>query len=74
MESYGYSAMLYSSKNFLNNFWYDHSDYPIWLAHYTNDTDYTGKYDMWQMSCYGKIDGIAGDVDLNILYTDGDLE
>ncbi len=74
MEGYGYSAMLYSSKNFLNNFWYDHSDYPIWLAHYTNDTDYTGKYDMWQMSCYGKIDGIAGDVDLNILYTDRNLQ
>ncbi|MBQ8296197.1 MAG: glycoside hydrolase family 25 [Ruminococcus sp.] len=70
MEQYGYSSMLYSSKNFLNNFWYEHSEYPIWLAHYTDQTDYTGEYAMWQMSCYGRIDGIAGDVDLNILYTD----
>lgn len=71
MEKNGYSAMLYSSKNFLNNFWYNHSEeYPVWLAHYTAQTDYTGEYDMWQMSCYGRIDGIAGDVDLNILYTD----
>ncbi len=70
MESYGYSAMLYSSKNFLNNFWYDHSkEHPIWLAHYCDETDYTGEYSMWQASCYGKIDGIAGDVDMNILYT-----
>lgn len=71
MGQYGYSAMLYSSKNFLNNFWYEHSEeYPIWLAHYTDWTDYTGEYSMWQMSCYGRIDGIENDVDLNILYTD----
>lgn len=74
MERYGYSAMLYSSKNFLNNFWYEHNQYPIWLAHYTNETDYTGRYDMWQTTCYGRIDGIAGDVDFNILYTDGMLD
>lgn len=70
MEQNGYSAMLYSSKNFLNNFWYDHSDRPVWLAHYTDETDYTGDYAMWQMSCYGRIDGIEGDVDFNILYPD----
>lgn len=71
LELAGYSAMLYSSKNFLNNFWYNHSEeYPIWLAHYTSETDYTGEYSMWQMSCFGRIDGIAGDVDFNILYTD----
>lgn len=75
VEKSGYSAMLYSSKNFLNNFWYDHSDeYPVWLAHYTGQTDYKGEYSMWQMSCYGRIDGIAGDVDLNILYTDRALQ
>lgn len=73
MEKYGYSAMLYSSKNFLNNFWYDHSEYPVWLAHYTDETDYTGEYSMWQMSCFGRINGIAGDVDFNILYTDKPL-
>ncbi len=70
MEQLGYDAMLYSSKNFLNNFWHDHSDHPIWLAHYTDETDYAGEYAMWQMSCHGRIHGITGDVDLNILYTD----
>lgn len=70
MKKYGYPSMLYSSKNFLNNFWYEHSNYPVWLAHYTDQTDYAGEYVMWQMSCFGKIDGIAGDVDLNILYND----
>lgn len=70
MTKCGYSAMLYSSKNFLNNFWYEHSDYPIWLAHYTDETDYSGRYNMWQSTCYGRIDGIEGDVDFNIMYTD----
>lgn len=70
LESNGYSAMLYSSKNFLNNFWYEHEDYPKWLAHYTRETDYKGEYSMWQLTCYGRIDGIGGDVDFNILYTD----
>lgn len=68
-ERLGYSAMLYSSKNFLNNFWYEHSDSTIWLAHYTDETDYTGRYSIWQASCYGNIDGIYGDVDMNILYS-----
>ncbi len=70
LEKHGYDAMLYSSKNFLNNFWYEHSDSPIWLAHYTDQTDYDGEYAIWQASCFGNIDGIEGDVDFNILYTD----
>ncbi len=68
MRKYGYSSMLYSSKNFLNNFWYENTEYPVWLAHYTDQTDYLGEYVMWQASCFGQIDGINGDVDLNILW------
>lgn len=72
MQSYGYSAMLYSSKNFLNNFWDEDSKAlnPVWLAHFTDQTDYTGEYAIWQASSHGHIDGIAGNVDFNILYTD----
>ncbi len=70
LEKNGYDAMLYSSKNFLNNFWYDHSDKPVWLAHFTEETDYDGRYAIWQMSSVGRIDGIEGDVDFNILYED----
>lgn len=70
MERYGYSAMLYSSKTHLENFWYVQNDYPVWLAHYTDQTDYDGEYALWQMSCRGRIDGIAGDVDFDILYED----
>lgn len=70
MKKYGYSSMLYSSKNFLNNFWYEYGEFPVWLAHYTDETDYMGEYAMWQTSCFGRIDGIEGDVDFNVLYTD----
>ncbi len=68
MKAFGYDTMLYSSKNFLLDFW--ETDKPVWLAHYTRETDYTGDHIMWQMSCTGRIDGIAGDVDVDILYDD----
>lgn len=72
MGAYGYETMLYSSKNFLNNFW--NSDVknssPVWLAHYVDDTDYEGDFYIWQQSNCGRIDGIYGDVDLNILYSE----
>ena len=40
----------------------------IWLAHYTDQTSYTGDYKMWQMCENGKIDGIDTLVDIDILY------
>lgn len=70
MESYGYPVMLYSSKNFLNTFWEPQTVHPVWLAHYTDETDYSGDYVMWQATSCGRIDGIEGDVDFNVLYTD----
>ena len=63
----GYTACLYSSKFFLENVW-DKGSAPVWLAHYTKATSYPGQYFMWQHSCTGKIDGIAGAVDLDVLY------
>ena len=76
MKKHGYSTMLYSSKNFLNNFWSENTKAatPVWLAHFVDETDYTGDYAIWQASCYGKIPGIYGDVDMNILYQPLPLE
>ena len=64
----GYEGMLYSSKFYLENIWENKHDYPVWLAHYTDKTSYKGKYVMWQLSNTGRIDGINGDVDIDILY------
>ena len=70
MTKYGYSTMLYSSKMFLDNFWYEQADHPIWLAHYTDYTDYSGEYAIWQMCSDGDIDGVDGNCDVDIMYTD----
>ena len=64
----GYSACLYSSKNFLEVIWENNMKYPVWLAHYTSATSYSGSYFMWQQSSSGRIDGINNDVDLDVLY------
>lgn len=67
IENAGYQGMLYSSKNYLENVWYK-TKYDIWLAHYTSKTNYEGKYQYWQMTSSGKVDGIKGPVDVDIFY------
>jgi GH25 family lysozyme M1 (1,4-beta-N-acetylmuramidase) len=64
----GYSCMLYGSKNYLENVWTGTDVRPVWLAHYTEKTDYEGPFMLWQASCTGRIPGINGDVDMDILY------
>ena len=45
----------------------DDKDYEnIWLAHYTTKTSYEN-YDIWQLSNIGKIGGINGDVDIDVM-------
>ncbi len=73
VENKGYEGMLYSSKYYLETIWQNKKGYPVWLAHYTNEgnkTNYTGKYKMWQLCSDGHIDGINGDVDIDVLYLD----
>lgn len=69
VKSSGYDAMLYSSKTYLENIWMS-VDYPVWLAHYTKNTNYTGDYTYWQLCSNGRVDGINGDVDIDIRYID----
>lgn len=66
LEQNGYEAMLYGSKNFLDMVWENRGGRPIWLAHYVNETTYTGDWLMWQRCGTGRIAGIEGDVDLNV--------
>ena len=76
LEKNGYSAMLYSSRNFLLNFWSEKTkaSHPVWLAHFVDETNYEGEYAIWQASAYGRIPGIAGDVDMDIQYLDKKLD
>ena len=67
IEKAGYKPMLYSSKNYLENVWFK-TKYPVWLAHYTDKTTYEGDYYIWQLCSNGRIPGINGNVDINIMY------
>ena len=70
IKSAGYEPHFYASKNYLEKLWLE-IDEPVWLAHYTEKTNYQGKYFMWQMSSVGKVDGIPDNyVDIDILYLD----
>ncbi len=67
IEKAGYKGMLYSSKAYLENIWFE-TKYDTWLAHYTAETDYNKDYKMWQICSNGHIDGINGPVDIDIMY------
>lgn len=62
----GYKPILYSSKYYLENIW--NQKYPIWVAQYADNNTYQGEYIMWQQCSDGKIDGILGYVDIDIMY------
>ena len=68
----GYNAGLYAARHWL----YNQLDttrlsrHIIWLAEYRDVPLYTGYYQLWQYSSRGQIDGIEGNVDLNLSYLD----
>lgn len=66
----GYNAGVYASRYWLNNNLTMSSldKYEVWLAEYTAIPKYTGYYTMWQHSSKGHVDGIEGNVDLDIYY------
>ena len=71
MNSSGYRGGVYASKNFFIDYLNVSvlERYDIWLAHYTEATDYTGKFDIWQYTSSGSIPGINGNVDLDWCFT-----
>ena len=70
VESKGYDSILYSSKNYLNMVW-KYTNHDVWLAHYTEQTDYDKDYMIWQLTEKGKVPGIEDNyADINILYKD----
>lgn len=70
VENAGGEAGVYGSRNwFNNNLEMERLDnYDIWLAEYREAPLYQGYYRMWQYTSKGRIDGIEGNVDLNISY------
>ena len=70
IEKAGYYAMIYTNKNWLNNYLYADellSKYDLWLAQWNVDKP-SYSCGIWQYSETGTVDGISGNVDLNISY------
>ena len=67
-QNIGFKPMLYGSKKYLESVWNNSNNYPVWLAHYTEKTNYSGSYKIWQISETGIIDGITGYVDIDVMY------
>ena len=38
----------------------------VWLAHFTDSTDFPFRYRIWQYTSCGTVDGITGNVDRNV--------
>lgn len=70
VEEAGYTAGVYSNKYYWETYLNaaDLEKYYVWMAHYTSQTSYAGRYDMWQFSSTGSINGISGNVDLDVAY------
>lgn len=69
VEKAGYEAMLYGSKFYLNEVWANTDEMEVWLAHYIDWSNYDKPYRFWQLSATGRIDGIEGNTDLDIMFT-----
>ncbi len=73
IEKAGYWAGVYANKYWLTSILNAEElqkRYTIWVAQYNTENTYKGRFDMWQYTSGGKVNGINGNVDMNILYRD----
>ena len=70
VKNAGLEAGVYASRNWYNNKLTASTleSYAIWLAEYRSVPLYQGYYQMWQYTSKSKINGINGNVDLNVSY------
>lgn len=72
VEKAGYFTGFYTSTWWVNNL-LDMSvlsRYTLWLAQWADAVTYKGNYGIWQYSSTGRVNGIAGNVDMNYIYAD----
>ncbi len=75
VQSAGYTPGVYSSISWWKSYlsYSTLSSYKIWIARYNTvlsggNYTWTGRCDYWQYSSTGSVDGVSGNVDLNIAY------
>ena len=70
IKAAGYTPMIYASRNmFAQCLDMDRlGAYELWRAHYANVPNFPYKYTGWQYTESGTVDGISGDVDLDLWF------
>ena len=70
VEEAGYQPMVYFNRHQAANLLYleELTDYPFWLAAYTDRMAFPYKVDMWQYTDSGRVPGIEGYVDVDVLF------
>ena len=68
----GYDVGVYASLNWWQYYLTDpvFENWYRWIAEWRSSCTYTGRYEVWQYTDCGTIDGITGLVDMNYLYSD----
>lgn len=71
IQAAGYRAAVYFNQNqgYLHYDLRELTDYVLWLAEYGTVPDFYYHFDMWQYSHRGRVDGIEGDVDLDLMFS-----
>lgn len=67
MKKHGYDVGVYSNKDYLLNKFDDLSEYPLWYALY-GTTKGNRECLVWQYTSKSSVNGISGNVDMNIWY------
>lgn len=70
VENAGMSAGVYGGRNWLTGKLHAGSleNHTVWLAEYRGVPQYGGYYQLWQYTSRGSVDGIEGNVDLDVSY------
>jgi len=72
VESAGYDAMIYFNSSQGRDMLelQKLEQYPWWLAKYDLKADFLCRVDLWQYTNTGKVPGIQGNVDIDLMFTD----
>ena len=68
----GYTPMVYFNTHMSRTMLYltELEQYPFWLALYSDRMTFPYRIEMWQYTDSGRVPGIAGNVDVNLMFTD----
>ena len=69
IEDGGYSPLLYTNLSIISEkISTSFLTCPVWVANYASTCSYSGSYNYWQYTCTGSVDGVSGNVDVNVMY------